>query len=177
MDNNGNTSVAATLQDRVKAFLDAKQNKLSWDLTDNPIVFKQHGGNLFSSTQDLNLSLSFGFQGEHMTENTTPDQFRSNFAHFAINCLPLPGLDDIPSNWTIYPQTPMSAFSDGITLEDYDPNTQILKIHIQTKFFAIYGNDNSIQLMADAPAPEGSYFQLRQNAQGDIKLHAKLDFD
>ncbi len=49
----------------------------------------------------------------------------------------------------------MSSFSEGVTLEQYDPNTQILQI-------------------ADAPAAKGTYLQVRRDIYGVIRLRTKL---
>jgi hypothetical protein len=60
---------------------------------------------------------------------------------------------------------------------------EILKIgdgritfRVKTHFFAIYGSDPSVLVPADAAAPEGSYFQVRERFNLDLTLDAPFVF-
>jgi len=170
------TPEIATIKSRIETWLDTHNNKLELDLINNPIEFNQHSGNLFTS-HEPQVAITLGFQDDSVTKTSSIDQFRSGLNFVALNHLPVPGLDGIPSQWKIFPQTPMSSFSEGVTLEQYDPNTQILKLHIQTGFFAIYGDNPTQPRMACGPAPKGTYLQVRRDIRGDIKLRAKLVFN
>ncbi len=176
MANDADTPEVAAITSRIESWLDKHQNKLELDLTRDPIDFKQHSGTLFTGrTSEVGITL--GFNDENLTKDASLDELRSSFNFVALDRLPVPGLDGIPPQWQIYPQTPMSSFSEGITLEQYDSNTQILKLNIQTTFFAIYGRVPQEHQMACAPAPKGTYLQVRRDIQGVINLRAKLIFD
>jgi hypothetical protein len=170
------TPEIVAIKSRIETWLDTHNNKLELDLTNNPIEFNQHSGCLFTS-HEPQVAITLGFQDENLTKHSSLDQLRSSFSFIALDRLPVPGLDGIPSHWQIYPQTPISSFSEGVTFEQYDPNTQILKLIIRTGFFAIYGDNPTQPRMADAPAPKGTYLQVRRDIQGDIKLRAKLVFN
>ncbi len=176
MADNEDTPEVAAIKSRIESWLDKNNNKLELDLTNNPIEFNQHSGCLFTG-DGPQVSITLGFQDDSVTKTSSIDQFRSGLNFVALNHLPVPGLDGIPSQWKIFPQTPMSSFSEGVTLEQYDPNTQILKLHIQTGFFAIYGDNPTQPRMACGPAPKGTYLQVRRDIRGDIKLRAKLVFN
>jgi hypothetical protein len=170
------TPEVASITARIESWLDAHKNKIELDLTKDPIDFNQHSGNLFTGHKPQ-VAITLGFNDEDLNQNASLDQLRSNFNFIALDRLPVPGLDGIPSQWQIHPQTPVSSFSEGVTLEQYDPNTQILKLTVQTQFFAIYGNIPQKHQMACAPAPKGTYLQVRRDIQGVIKLTAKLVFN
>jgi hypothetical protein len=123
------------------------------------------------------VAITLGFNDEGLTKDSSLNQLRSNFNFIVLDRLPVPGLDGIPTQWKIYPQTPMSSFSEGVTLEQYDPNTQILQLTVQTKFFAIYGTIPQKYPIADAPSPKGTYLQVRRDIQGVIQLRAQLIFN
>ena len=175
MSGNDSTPEVAAIEAKIQAWLQQNQNKFQLDLTQNPLEFKKHSDTLFSASQDQ-LYITLGFNEAGLNQNSTLADFQSAFNFVALDKLPLPGLDGIPPQWKLRPQTPMSSFSDGVTLEKYDPSTQTLKLTIQTNFFAVYGNIPQEHPIMDAPAPKGTYLQVRQDFQGDIQLNAKLDF-
>jgi len=176
MADDQDTPEVASIKSLIESWLDKHQNKLELDLTKNPIPFNQHSGTLFTSNEHQ-VAITLGFNNEGLTKDSSLDQFRSNFNFIALDRLPVPGLDGVPPQWNIYPQTPISSFSEGVTLDQYDPNTQILQLTIQTHFFAIYGSVPQQHQLACGPAPKGTYLQVRRDIQGLIKLHAKLDFN
>ncbi|CAF0896526.1 unnamed protein product [Rotaria sp. Silwood1] len=169
------TPEVASIKSRIESWLDTHKNKLEIDLTNESIPFEQHSGNLFTSKKNQ-VAITLGFNDEGLTKDSSIEQFRSNFNFIALDRLPVPGLDGIPSQWQIYPQTPISSFSEGVTLEQYNLNTQTLQLNVHTKFFAIYGNIPQNPQMACAPAPKGTYLQVRRDIQGIIKVKAKLVF-
>ncbi|CAF2390654.1 unnamed protein product [Rotaria sp. Silwood2] len=132
---------------------------------------------IFASTNFRSINFRRHGFNEGLTKDSSLEQFRSNFNFIALDRLPVPGLDGVPSQWQIYPQTPISSFSEGVTLEQYNSNTQILQLNVQTRFFAIYGNIPQNPPIACAPAPKGTYLQVRRDIQGIIKLKAKLVFN
>ena len=169
------TPEVAAIVSRIESWLDAHQNKIDLDLTSTPIEFKQHSDTLFTGSRDQ-VAITLGFsEGGIQTEHSL-DQLRSAFSFIALDRLPVPGLQGVPSQWQIYPQTPMSSFTEGVTLEKYDPTTQILQLRVQTQFFAIYGTVPQKHPLADAPSPRGTYLQVRRDIQGDIRVQAKLVF-
>ncbi|CAF2041816.1 unnamed protein product [Rotaria magnacalcarata] len=169
------TPEVASIIARIESLLDTHKNKLEIDLTHETIEFNQHSGSLFTGSKPQ-VTITLGFNDEGLTKDSNLTQFVANFNFIALDRLPVPGLDGVPSQWQIYPQTPISSFSEGVTLEQYDPNTQILKLSVQTGFFAIYGSVPQKHLIADARAPKGTYLQVRRDIQGVIKLNAKLVF-
>jgi hypothetical protein len=176
MADDQDTPEVAAIVSRIELWLDKHQNKLELDLTKNPIAFNQHSGTLFTG-HEHQVAITLGFNDEGLTKDSSLNQLRSNFNFIALDRLPVPGLDGVPPQWNIYPQTPISSFSEGVTLDQYDPNTQILQLTIQTRFFAIYGSVPQQHQLACGPAPKGTYLQVRRDIQGLIKLHAKLDFN
>ena len=174
MADEDDTPETTSIKPHINSWLDAHQNKLDLDLTNESIEFKQHSGNLFTSHG--NVSVTLGFRDGCAIKNSTIKQLRSNFNFITLDTLPVPGLDGIPSEWQIYPQTPSSSISEGVTLEQYDASTQVLKLVIRTQFFAIYGHLPQTIVIC-GPSPRGTYLQVRRNIQGTIKLNAKLDFN
>jgi hypothetical protein len=176
MADDEDTPEVASIKSRIVSWLDTHQNKLELDLTKDPIELSRHSGTLFTGRQP-HVSITLGFNDEDLTNSSSLDQLRSSFNFIVLDRLPVPGLDGIPSQWEIYPQTPMSSFSEGVTFEQYDSNTQMLQLNVETRFFAIYGSVPQIPRMACAPAPKGTYLQVRRDIQGVIKLRAKLVFN
>jgi len=176
MADDQDTPEVAAIVSRIELWLDKHQNKLELDLTKDPIEFNRLTNTSFNGKASQ-VAITLGFKDENLTKNSSLDQFRSSFNYIALDRLPVPGLDGVPPQWNIYPQTPISSFSEGVTLDQYDPNTQILQLTIQTLFFAIYGSVPQQHRMACGPAPKGTYLQVRRDIQGLIKLHAKLDFN
>ena len=174
MADEDDTPETTSIKSRINSWLDAHQNKLDLDLTNESIEFKQHHDNLFTSHG--NVCVTLGFKDGRATKNSTIEQLRSNFNFITLDTLPVPGLDGIPSEWRILPRTPSSHVSEGVTLEQYDPSTQVLKLVIRTQFFAIYGHTPQA-IVSCGSSPKGTYLQVRCNIQGTIKLNAKLDFN
>lgn len=176
MADNDTTPEVAVIEAKIQAWLQQNQNQFQLDLTKSPINFKKHSDTLFSANDDQ-LYITLGFSDATLNQNSTLEQFQAAFNFVALDNLPLPGLTGIPSQWKLRPQTPMSSFSEGVTLEQYDSSTQILQLTIDAKFFAVYGNIPQQHVLMDAPSPKGTYLQVRQDFQGVIKLNAKLNFD
>ena len=95
---------------------------------------------------------------------------RQRFKFVALDQLPTPGLE-LPG-WNVRPQTPVSSFKDGVEILQYGDGR--IKLRIRTNFFAIYGRDPSVRVPADAPSPEGSYFQIRKNFPLDLTLDVPI---
>jgi hypothetical protein len=175
MADDEDTPEVASIKSRIESYLDRHKNKIEIDLTKDPIDFKQHSGTLFTGHK-AEVAVTLGFKDENLTKNSSLDQLRSSFNFIALDRLPVPGLDGVPSQWQIYPQTPISSFSEGVTLEQYDPNTQVLQLTVKTNFFAIYGTVPQQHPIACGRAPKGTYLQVRRDIEGIIKINAKLVF-
>ncbi|CAF1158643.1 unnamed protein product [Rotaria sordida] len=169
-----NTPEVAAIVSRIESWLNTHQNRLELDLTNESIPFEEHSGALFTANQGQ-VSVTLGFN-DGVTKDSSIEKLRSKFNFIALDRLPVPGLDGVPSKWQIYPQTPVSSFSEGVTLEQYNSNTQILQLTVETKFFAIYGNIPQVPQIGCGAAPKGTYLQVRRDIQGIIKLKAKLVF-
>ena len=176
MADSNETPEVADITSRINSWLDQHKNRIEIDLQKNPINFNQHSENLFTGGEGQ-VAITLGFTEGNLTKNSSVDQFRKNFNFIALDRLPCPGLSGVPSQWQLYPQTPMSSFSEGVNIEQYDPNTQILQLKIQTDFFAIYGRVPQEFPIMDAPSPKGTYLQVRRDIQGVIHLRAKLVFN
>jgi hypothetical protein len=166
----------AAIVSTTESWLDKNNNKIDIDLSKDPIEFEQVTSTLFTGTEPQ-VRITIGFTDENLTKNASIDQLRSGLNFVALDRLPLPGLNGIPPQWELRPQTPMSSFSEGIVLDQYDPNTQILKLTVQTEFFAISGDIPQVHPVLDTSAPKGTYLQVRRDIQGVIKIAAKLIFE
>ena len=170
------TAEVAAIESRIEAYLDQNDNTIQLDLSNTPLEFRQHTPTLFTAGQDP-IAITIGFKEAGISKNDSLDTLSSNFDMISLNRIPVPGLTGVPAHWEIYPQTPMSAFSEGVTLESYDPHSQILALRVQTTFFAIYGRVPQKHPIADRASPPGTYLQVRREIQGDIKISAKLVFN
>jgi hypothetical protein len=154
------TPEVASIKSHIESWLDAHNNKIELDLTDDNIDVQQYVG--------------IGFSDEDIASGDSLDKLRSRFNYIALNRLPVPGLQNIASNWDIYPQTPLSSFSEGVTFDKYDSKTQSLYLTVNTRFFAIYGSKHLTgPRMACAPSPPGTYLQVRRDIEGLIRLRIK----
>ena len=113
--------------------------------------------------------LSFAFRGEH-TAATPPATLRGQFWQAVIDRVPTPGLD-LPG-WETRPLTPVSSFDRGVELVDLTAGRATFRVN--TEFFAISGRDPTVLVPADAPAPPGSFFQLRRNFPLDLTISAPV---
>jgi hypothetical protein len=110
--------------------------------------------------------VNLGFSGV-ISADTPVKTMRKRFKYVALNRLPTPGLD-VPG-WEIKPRTPVSSFRDGVEILGYKNGK--IHVRVRTSFFALSGRDPSVLVPADAPMPEGSYFQIRQKFPLDLTLH------
>ncbi|MDA1201787.1 MAG: GntR family transcriptional regulator [Planctomycetota bacterium] len=113
--------------------------------------------------------LSFAFRGEH-TAAAPPATLRAAFWHAVIDRVPTPGLD-LPG-WETRPLTPVSSFDQGVELVDLAAGRATFRV--KTEFFAISGRDPTVLVPADAPAPPGSFFQLRRSFPLDLTISAPV---
>jgi hypothetical protein len=169
------TPEVASIVSHIQSWLKTHHNKLELDFTKDPIEFG--GSSTDFTSRNPQLAIILGFNDEGVTKDSSLDQIRANFNYIALNKLPVPGLEGVPPKWEIYPQTPISSFSEGVTFENYDTHTQILQFTVQTSFFAIYGRLPQKNPVACAPSPKGTYLQVREDIQGHIKIRAKLVFN
>jgi hypothetical protein len=154
------TPEVASIKSKIESWLDAHNNQIKLDLTGDDI--------------DLQNQVSIGFSDGGIASGDSLDKIRSRFNYIGFNHLPVPGLQGIASNWDIYPQTPISTFSEGVTFDKYDSNTQSLYLTVNTQFFAIYGSKHQTgPRMACAPSPPGTYLQVRRDIEGIIRLRLK----
>jgi hypothetical protein len=160
MSNTNNGSRAAAIQSKIEAWLDKQQNRFELDLTEKTIDFRQHNRILFMSSQDQ-ISMTIGFKNENVQSSCSLEQIKADFNYISSDRLPVPNLEDIPEKWQIYPQTQFSSFFDGVTIDAYDPQTQILQLHIDTNIFSIYGSIVQEYPMAGAALPPGTCLEVR----------------
>lgn len=120
---------------------------------------------------DEGYRVSFTFRGEH-TAATPPDTLRGQFWHAVIDRVPTPGFD--PPGWETRPLTPTSSFDTGVELVSLADGRATFRV--QTEFFALSGRDPAVLVPADAPAPPGSFFQLRRRLPLDLTISAPVAF-
>lgn len=116
-----------------------------------------------------NLYIGLGFS-EPPSSNSTLEELRATFKHIALDRIPVPGVE--ATNWETRLQTPRSSFKEGVTLESWKDG--VLRIRVQTEFFAAYGRRTDIRIPADARMPKGTYFQIRQPIKADLVIEGRL---
>ncbi|MEB3321240.1 MAG: hypothetical protein VKI81_00260 [Synechococcaceae cyanobacterium] len=116
-------------------------------------------------------SLSLAFRGEQ-SPATPLRTLRSSFWYAALDRLPTPGLE-LPG-WEVRPLTPTSTIRRGVEILSYGNGR--IRLRVRTEFFALTGRDPSVRIPADAPAPAGSYFQIRRPFPLDLTLEAPVAF-
>lgn len=169
-------SEVAQIRASIESWLDIHEDQFQLDLSDKIIKVNQHDGILFTSDESQ-VSVTLAFEDQDLSRYSSIDDLRAAFCFFAIHRLVIPGLRGVPSPWTIYAQTPVSSLFHGVTLEDYNPITQILDLSIQTEFCTLYGYLPQKIQVANRPPPQDSYLKVQRDMQGDIKLRVKLLFD
>jgi sialidase-1 len=115
--------------------------------------------------------VSFTFRGEH-TAATPPATLREQFWLAVIDRVPTPGFD-LPG-WETRPLTPTSSFDKGVELVSLADGWATFRV--QAEFFALSGRDPAVLVPADAPAPPGSFFQLRRRFPLDLTISAPVAF-
>ena len=114
----------------------------------------------------VTLGFSAGF-----SDQPSLKEVREKFKYVALDRLPTPGLE-VPDGWDVSPRTPVSSFKQGVEILDYRDGRIVLRI--KTSFFAISGRDTTVLVPADAPSPEGSYFQIRKPFALDLTIDAHI---
>lgn len=115
--------------------------------------------------------VSFTFRGEHPAA-TPLVTLREQFWHAVIDRVPTPDFE-VPG-WETRPLTPTSSFEQGVELVSLADGRATFRV--RTEFFALSGTDPTVIVPADAPAPEGSFFQLRRRFPLDLTLSAPVTF-
>ncbi|CAF0933432.1 unnamed protein product [Rotaria sordida] len=165
------SSVAKDLEKKIVAWLDAHGNKIELNINEGEL--KQCTPTMFTcSTPQTFISISF--KHPILKDKVNLEELQRNFSFIALNQLSLPDLD-VPSNWEVQPQTSMSSFDEGVTIEAYENGR--LRVTIVTQFFAIDGQQEQRNPTMDKQADEGTYFQVRRDIKGTIKLDMPLVFE
>lgn len=123
------------------------------------------------SLEESGWWVSLAFHGE-LSPETPLETLKKEFWYVTLDRLPTPGLD-LPG-WEVRPQTPSSSIKEGVEILAYRDGK--IKLRVRTKFFALYGRDLSIVVPADAPVPNGSYFQIRKEFPLDLTIEAPFAF-
>ena len=123
------------------------------------------------SLQNSGWWVSLAFHGE-LSPETSLETLKKKFWYVTLDRLPTPGLD-LPG-WEVRPQIASSSIREGIEILAYSEGK--IKLRVRTEFFALYGRDPSIVVAADAPAPDGSYFQIRKKFPLDLTIEASFTF-
>ncbi|CAF3410236.1 unnamed protein product [Rotaria sp. Silwood2] len=161
-------NIANDLEKKIVDWLDRHRNRFELDI---------HEGSLRPLTSTIyaysspGTSINIGFKNPLQQGKVNLEELRQNFNYIALDKLPLVGLD-VPSNWQVYPQTPVSSFDEGVHIDAYENNR--LRMTIVTSFFAIYGSQKQEHPIMDKAAEEGTYVQVRRDFEGVIKLDLTL---
>ncbi|MCA9174423.1 MAG: hypothetical protein KDB14_08055 [Planctomycetales bacterium] len=110
-------------------------------------------------------------KGKHGADASL-DTLRKSFQYATIDRMPTPGLAF--QGWEIMPRTPTSSITKGVKLVEFGEGR--MKVDIQTGAFALTGRDTGILVPADAPAPPGSYFQIRKPFPIHVTISAPVKF-
>eukprot|EP01121_Diplochlamys_sp_Union-15-3_P013743 TRINITY_DN4305_c0_g1_i2.p1 TRINITY_DN4305_c0_g1~~TRINITY_DN4305_c0_g1_i2.p1 ORF type:complete len:164 (-),score=26.72 TRINITY_DN4305_c0_g1_i2:88-579(-) len=156
------------LIEAAEKWLSSHPEGLKLNVVSDSVAFTPINATLYSLTKE-NTHITIGFH-EPLKSSDSLKRVAENFNFIALNKLPLPGLDH-PSDWDVKPVTPVSSFSEGVEIQHFDGNK--IKIHVKTRFFAIYGNIPSLQTGC-GPSPKGSYFQVRKDFHGEIVIEAPI---
>ncbi|CAF3735891.1 unnamed protein product [Rotaria socialis] len=162
------STVANDLENKIIPWLNAHGNKIELNISEGS--FQQLTPTIYTHTSP-GTYISIGFKQPLQQDAVDLEELQQNFSYIALNKLPLPGLD-VPSNWEVYPQTPMSSFREGVQIDEYENHR--LHLTISTRFFAIYGHEIQEHPIMDKSAEEGTYLQVRHDIEGFIKVNLPL---
>ncbi|CAF2892960.1 unnamed protein product [Rotaria sp. Silwood2] len=162
------TTVANDLEKKIVNWLDAHGNRFELDIYEGSL--RPLTPTIYTHSSS-GTSISIGFKNPLQQDTVDLEELRRNFSFIALDRLPLADLD-VPSNWQVYPQTPVSSFDEGVHIDAYENNR--LRMTISTRFFAIYGSQKQEHPIMDKAADEGTYLQVRRDIEGVIKLDLPL---
>jgi ecotin len=167
------TPACEKVQGAVQSWIDGIKGKAyKADLRSNdgvsPLPSKAINSSLFALQED-NLYIGIGFSKPPKIDTSLTD-LQATFAHIALDRLPVPGIKAV--NWETRLQTPVSSFKDGVTLESWKDG--VLRVRVQTEFFAAGGHRTDIIVPADAPMQKGTYFQIRTPIKADLLIEGRL---
>ena len=112
--------------------------------------------------------ITLGFEGA-VSEKTPLETLREKWSYIALDKVPTPGLEQ--EGWEIKPRTPVSSLRKASgAVEFLEGGDGKISIRVKTHFFALYGRELGILVPADAPTPEGSYFQIRKKFNLDLSM-------
>jgi hypothetical protein len=118
------------------------------------------------------LSIGLGFKTAPKPTSTLAE-LQKSLSYIALDQLPVPGIK--ATAWQTTLQTPISSFTNGVIIESWAKG--VLRIRVKTRFFAIYGYRTDIDVPADAPMPESSYFQIPKSISADLTIVGKFSLD
>ncbi len=134
----------------------------------SPLPAKAVNDHLFAF-QEGDLYIGIGFSKPPKPESTLAE-LRSTLMHIALDRVPVPGVK--AANWDTRLMTPVSSFKEGVTLESW--NDGVLRVRVQSSFFAAAGNRTDLILPMDTAMPEGTYFQIRRPIKADLLIEGRL---
>ena len=115
----------------------------------------------------LPTQLSIGFEAD-ITPDSPLSVLQASLRYVALDALPIPAL--AAKGWEITPVTPISSFSEGISLTGYDGHR--LQAAVETGFSGIAGHSTAPECapVPDGPAAPGCAFFIEAPLQGQIGL-------
>jgi hypothetical protein len=118
---------------------------------------------------DGRRSLSIGFD-EEIALDSSLEMLRKRFKYIALDRLPPPDLE-VPG-WEVRPLTPTSSFKEGVEIVGFADGR--IRMRVKTNCFALYGRRADVEVPADAPLRDGTYFEIRQPFPLDLKVDLPL---
>ncbi len=134
----------------------------------SPLPAKAITDRLFA-LQDGDLSIGIGFS-QPPKKDTSLEEMRATLRHIALDRMPVPGVR--MEGWETQLQTPRSSFRQGVSIESWKDG--VLRVRVQTQFFAINARRTDILVPADAAMPKASFFQIRRPIRADLRIEGRL---
>lgn len=133
-----------------------------------PLAASPVNDHLFAIRGD-EAEFGLGFS-EAPAATSTLAELRRTFAHIALDRIPVPGVQ--ATGWETRLRTPTSTITEGVTIVSWENG--IIRLRVQTEFFAAYGQRADVQVPADAALPEDAHFQIRRRLAADFEIRARL---
>ncbi|CAF3637392.1 unnamed protein product [Rotaria sp. Silwood1] len=126
------STVAHDLENKIVDWLNEHENKIELEISEGSLHQLTPTIYTYSSP---GTSISIGFKNPLQQDTVNLEELQRNFNYVALDKLPLFGLD-VPSNWEVYPQTPVSSFDEGVHISAYENGR--LRMIISTYYARYY---------------------------------------
>ena len=147
----------------INASLDFSQQDLGLKHSHGFLTIPSPGSsNTLFSLHAQGFDLGLIFSSPPPSSNDTSSTLQSRLSSLSLDLVPCLGLDI--KGWRVKPMTPVSSFTEGVVIRDFDPSKRLISIEVNTSSFCLAGELIRREISpADAPSPSGSLFQLRRD--------------